>query len=226
MKRGTPMKRTGWRRASTTAPTTPRAEPTRAKRVADRALRALKNAPACDPAKAAKKQLAAQERRPAAAVQSPACSPITSTASRPRPKTKAQRNKQLRQMARDKPCLLLVPGHCTHDRSTVVCCHSNLSAHGKAGARKADDHYSAWGCSACHRWLDQGTAPRAQKTSVFMAAHLRQVQEWRAIAFDPRSAPRDKAAALWALERLNALPNLRPALDSCARHATSSGVNL
>ncbi|RYF62096.1 MAG: DUF1364 family protein [Comamonadaceae bacterium] len=157
-------------------------------------------------------------------MQSVAVLPTTSTASGPRPKTKAQRNKHLRQMAQDKPCLLLVPGHCTHDRSTVVCCHSNLSAHGKAGARKADDHYSAWGCSACHRWLDQGTAPRAQKTSVFMGAHLRQVLEWRAIAFDPSSAPRDKAAALWALERLNAIPNLREALDLRALPAINSGA--
>src|SRR5690606_8631872 len=108
------------------------------------------------------------------------------------------------------PCLLRVPGICTHDRSTVVCCHSNLSIHGKAGARKADDHYSVWGCAACHRWLDQGSAPRAQKEYAFMAAHLRQVLEWRAIAFDTRSAARDRAAALWAIELLNSSPN--PAL--------------
>jgi hypothetical protein len=37
-----------------------------------------------------------------------------------------------------------------------------------------------------------------------MAAHLAQVLEWRAIAFDSRSQPRDRAVAEWALERLNA----------------------
>lgn len=120
------------------------------------------------------------------------------------PKSAAQRNAHLRDMARGMPCLLRVPGICTQDRATVVCCHSNLSIHGKAGARKADDHYSVWGCSACHSWLDAGPAPRAQKASVFMAAHLAQVLEWRAIAFDSRSQARDRAAALWALERLNA----------------------
>lgn len=116
-------------------------------------------------------------------------------------------------MARGMPCLLQVPGVCSHDRATVVCCHSNLSIHGKAGARKADDHYSVWGCAACHRWLDQGPAPKAQKYSAFMAAHLRQVLEWRAIAFDPASAPSDRSAALWALERLNSTPNFQRVHD-------------
>lgn len=115
-------------------------------------------------------------------------------------------------MARDKPCLLQVSGVCCHDSATVVCCHSNLSIHGKAGARKADDQYSVWGCMTCHAWLDQGPAPRARKTTAFMAAHLRQVLAWRAIASDAGSTPRDRAAAQWALEHLNATPNPTPAL--------------
>ncbi len=119
-------------------------------------------------------------------------------------------------MARGMPCLLQIRGVCTHDRDTVVCCHSNLSIHGKAGARKADDHYSAWGCAACHQWLDQGTAPRAQKHSAFMAAHVRQVDAWRAIAYASDSERRDRAAALWALERLNAQPILSPAVVGAA----------
>ena len=122
------------------------------------------------------------------------------------PKTIAHRNSHLRDMARGMPCLLQVPGVCTQDRATVVCCHSNSAAHGKAGARKADDHYSVWGCFACHSWLDQGKAPAAAKASTFMRAHLAQVLEWRAIAFDSRSNPKDRAAAQWALERLNATP--------------------
>lgn len=122
------------------------------------------------------------------------------------PKSAAHRNAHLREMARGMPCLLRVPGVCTQDRATVVCCHSNLSIHGKSGARKADDHYSVWGCAACHRWLDQGTAPRAQKAAAFMSAHLAQVLEWRAIAFDTNSSPRDRGAALWALGLLNATP--------------------
>lgn len=126
------------------------------------------------------------------------------------PKSAAHRNSHLRDMARGMPCLLRVPGVCTQDRATVVCCHSNLSIHGKAGARKADDQYSVWGCAACHRWLDAGPAPKAQKYSAFMAAHRNQVLEWRAIVLDSRSASRDRKAAQWALNLLNATSTGEP----------------
>lgn len=200
MKR-TPMKRTAWLRA---ASTTAESERNRAQRLEDRARRAMKNAAFCAPSKSEKKQGVAHAAIASAAIKMVAFT--STTAARPQPKSKAHRNAHLRDMARGMPCLLRVPGVCTQDRATVVCCHSNLSIHGKAGARKADDQYSVWGCAACHQWLDQGPAPRAQKAAAFMAAHLAQVLEWRAIAFDGSSAPRDRAAAAWALDRLNATP--------------------
>lgn len=126
----------------------------------------------------------------------------------PAPKTVAQRNPRLRALAKGQQCLLLVPGICTNDTTTVVCCHSNLSIHGKGERRKADDHYSAWGCAACHSWLDQGPAPAARKEAAFMAAHLRQVLAWRALAGAPNTDARDRAAVLWALGLLNATPIL------------------
>jgi hypothetical protein len=52
------------------------------------------------------------------------------------PKTEAIRMPALLEMARGRPCLLLVSGH-DHSPDTVVAAHSNLSIHGKAGARKA-----------------------------------------------------------------------------------------
>ncbi len=127
------------------------------------------------------------------------------TTAGPAPKTEAARNPHLLAMARGMPCLLRVPGVCTGGRSTTVACHSNLGIHGKAGARKADDQFTAWGCAACHSWLDQGPASAAEKAQAFMAAHLRQVEAWRGIAaYDPFL--KDKAAAQWALDRLNATP--------------------
>lgn len=125
---------------------------------------------------------------------------------RPMPKTVPRRNARLRALAEGQPCLLLVPGICTNDSTTVVCCHSNLGIHGKGERRKADDHYSAWGCAACHAWLDQGRAPAAKKESIFMAAHLRQVLAWRALAQAPNTKQPDRAACLWALDLLNATP--------------------
>lgn len=218
MKR-TPMQRTARLRASST---TADAERNRAERLAARAQRAIKNAPACDSVQVGSKSGPAHVSNGRAAIESVARR--STTAARPRPKPKAHRNAHLRDMARGMPCLLQIRGVCTHDRDTVVCCHSNLSIHGKAGARKADDHYSAWGCAACHQWLDQGTAPRAQKYGAFMAAHVRQVDAWRAIAYAPDSERRDRAAALWALERLNCMPNLPAALEEKAPAAINSGV--
>jgi hypothetical protein len=121
-------------------------------------------------------------------------------------KSEPQRNRALLDMARDRPCLLQIDGVCTGDTATTVACHSNLSIHGKAGARKADDQYSVWGCMACHRWLDQGRGTFLRKESMFMLAHLSQVLEWRRIAADVGEPQRFRQAAQWALDRLNATP--------------------
>jgi hypothetical protein len=118
------------------------------------------------------------------------------------PKTEPKRNRALLDMARGRPCLLLFPWVDAHPVDTVVACHSNLSIHGKAGARKADDHFSAWGCADCHRMLDQGTVSAEVKLERFMAAHRRQVEHWKRIAADPGEPARFRKAAQWALEQL------------------------
>jgi hypothetical protein len=69
----------------------------------------------------------------------------------PAPKTVAQRNPRLRALAKGQQCLLLVPGICTNDTTTVVCCHSNLSIHGKGERRKADSTSSS-GSEAAGIW--------------------------------------------------------------------------
>lgn len=123
-----------------------------------------------------------------------------------RPKTEAHRNAHLLSMARGRYCLLHVPGVCIGGTETTVACHSNLSIHGKAGARKANDEYHVPGCFACHRWLDQGPADGVLKAMTFMQAHLEQVNWLRAVASDMTHPPKDRAAAQWALDRLNASP--------------------
>lgn len=120
------------------------------------------------------------------------------------PKPVEYRNSALLEMAKDRPCLLLVPAVCNHRVDTTVACHSNLSIHGKAGARKADDQYSVWGCAACHYWLDFGKARAEQKAGAFMLGHANQVLAWRFVATDPQEPPRARRAALWALQLLNA----------------------
>lgn len=117
------------------------------------------------------------------------------------PKTTAYRDQALRDMAENRPCLLLVPCICSHRTDTTVACHSNLSIHGKSLSRKADDVFSVWGCGACHAWLDHGSAPAEQKEAVFMAGHLLQVLAWREVA-QSREPERFRKAARRALEQL------------------------
>lgn len=122
-------------------------------------------------------------------------------------KTVAHRNPGLLAMARGQSCTLRIAGVCNGDRDTVVAAHSNLSIHGKAGARKADDQYHVHACSACHRWLDQGPADAVIKEMAFMRAHLWMVAIWRDITAGMQHAtPKERAAAQWALDRLNASP--------------------
>jgi Protein of unknown function (DUF1364) len=120
------------------------------------------------------------------------------------PKTTAHRNPNLLAMARGKDCLMRVPGVCNHNPETVVAAHSNSGMHGKAGARKADDEYSVWACSACHSWLDQGAGARNREIGqrTFVQALLRQAREWARIAYDPLCKAKDRDAAAWALEQL------------------------
>lgn len=116
------------------------------------------------------------------------------------PKTIELRSPALLDMARGRPCLFRLPGLCNGDPATVVACHSNQGAHGKAGARKADDCFSAWGCYACHTWLDQGDATQEEKVAAFEAALRLQLDAWRQVEADPTEQPRFRRAASWALE--------------------------
>ena len=115
----------------------------------------------------------------------------------------ALRNPHLLRMARGQSCLLSVPGVCNGDPTTTVAAHSNLGIHGKAKARKADDHWHVHACSACHTWLDQGSAPAETKESSFLGAHAWMVSIWHGIVCGfVESTPKDRAAARWALDQL------------------------
>ena len=116
------------------------------------------------------------------------------------PKTQPLRNPALLAMARGRVCLLLAPGVFTHYSDTVVACHSNLSRHGKAGRRKADDHYSIFGCGKCHAWLDTGKSSAEEKERVFMAALARQIEAWKAITQNMLEEQKTRDAAQWALD--------------------------
>jgi len=122
----------------------------------------------------------------------------------PQAKPEPQRNPHLLSMARGRPCLLRTKA-CSFDNSPTVAAHSNLLAHGKGRGRKADDCYSVWACARCHAWLDSSyEAEFEEKEAAFMSALVAQADEWKAIAGSAAASPKDRAAAQWALQRLQA----------------------
>lgn len=134
----------------------------------------------------------------------PRCGQIAQTVT-PVPKSETKRNSTLLEMARGRECLLLCVAHCHGPgmrSETTVACHRN---EGKGMALKQSDAMTCWGCAACHEWYDRSGAPKAEKRRAFMAAHLRQVLEWRRIASDPAEPARFRNAARWALDQLNAV---------------------
>lgn len=123
------------------------------------------------------------------------------------PKGQPYRDQALRDMAENRPCLLLVPGICNHRLDTTVACHSNLGEHGKGERRKADDCFTVWGCAACHRWLDQPVGHDGpsyeQKRAAFLEGLERQRMAWRQVA-QSQEPERFRRAARRALERMGA----------------------
>jgi len=92
-------------------------------------------------------------------------------------KRKPYRNQKILDSAEGEECTLQTEW-CNGDSSTVVACHSNWSEDGKGKGQKADDLYVAYGCSECHRWLDEGSASRQEKREVF---HVGMKRTWRRI---------------------------------------------
>lgn len=122
------------------------------------------------------------------------------------PKHPRAENAHLLRMARDKPCLIRSP-ICNYDTETTVACHGGGVENGKGVAYKVSDALTCWGCSACNHYTDAyAGASKAQKRAAFMLGHLSQVREWRAIAGSATTDPKDRAAAQWALDHLNATP--------------------
>lgn len=120
----------------------------------------------------------------------------------PAPKADHYRDPVLLEMARNRPCLLLVPGICNHRLDTTVAAHQN---EGKGMALKAPDNRSVWGCMACHGWLDQSGAPREQKREAFAEGLQRQMAAWRQVAMDAGEPVRFRKAARLAIEDLEGM---------------------
>jgi hypothetical protein len=59
----------------------------------------------------------------------------------------------LRGYAEGKPCMIRLPGFCTHDPDTTVLAHERQAGI-TGGSQKAPDLLGAWGCHICHGIVD------------------------------------------------------------------------
>jgi len=59
----------------------------------------------------------------------------------------------LRQQARGRPCQIRVPSICNDNAETTVGCHYRMAGLSGIGS-KPHDLFIAWGCSACHAYVD------------------------------------------------------------------------
>lgn len=59
----------------------------------------------------------------------------------------------LRNYARGMPCMIRIPNVCNGNPETTCLCHLRMAGISGMGL-KANDLLGAWGCSACHRYVD------------------------------------------------------------------------
>ncbi|QGZ66378.1 DUF1364 domain-containing protein [Paraburkholderia acidisoli] len=92
--------------------------------------------------------------------------------------TVAEGSKYL-EACRGADCYLRVASECWRVPAdeTVVPCHDNSLASGKGMGIKSSHEKTVPGCFWCHRWLDQGSATRAEKRLVFDLAYA----EWEPV---------------------------------------------
>ncbi len=65
----------------------------------------------------------------------------------------AIRSKKIRDAARDKPCMIRLPG-CDGGGETTVLCHYRLAGYAGMGSKPDDIAFGAWGCFSCHQKVD------------------------------------------------------------------------
>jgi hypothetical protein len=117
-------------------------------------------------------------------------------------------NPHLLLMARSelRPCLLQVPGVCTHAPGAEVwccACHGNAAEYNKGLGMKAHDFFSVWGCARAHNWLDSSyVASGEERQQAFREALPRQIVQWAKMLEPFACGAKDRKACEWALQHL------------------------
>jgi len=80
-------------------------------------------------------------------------------------KSRGPKMTPIRKSAQGEECTLRFPC-CNHRNDTTVWCHSNRYEDGKGAGLKARDEEGAYGCFACHSFLDGGYAGHMARSLV------------------------------------------------------------
>lgn len=86
---------------------------------------------------------------------------------------------KIRESARGEACQIRIPGVCNGDPATTVWCHANGTAAGKGLGQKSHDLLGAYGCSACHDFVDGRTKlwmTRDDRRLAFAEGHFRSLR--------------------------------------------------
>jgi hypothetical protein len=124
----------------------------------------------------------------------------------PQPKSPADRNLKLRELARGEECTLQFPGGAC-DPETVVLAHSNELAENKGMGYKGNDSAGVFACYRCHKIIDQpgpSDPNEAQRLDCWQMAAMCTQLRLREIAANPSARPWKRLAAMEALMQLEA----------------------
>ena len=116
-------------------------------------------------------------------------------------------NPHLRNLARGEICTgLRYGGYCHCDPATTVWAHTNTQADQKGLGYKGHDHMGAFLGYDCHAWIDQGAGSAEERAAFMAAAQERTRDRLREIAASPAVKPWRREAARWALEQISISP--------------------
>lgn len=149
--------------------------------------------------RAARHERIGGQRPPAAAAKAS----MGGTTTGPAPKSPADHNQNVRDLAMGEHCQVRYAPVCRHPATEyTVWAHTNTQAHQKGMGYKAHDSEGMFACDRCHDVIDRRMLPAYQVEELVRGAKQRTVIRLRFLARDPAERPWRRRAAQWVLDQL------------------------
>jgi hypothetical protein len=85
-------------------------------------------------------------------------------------------SQKLRDSARGQDCTFRIAGVCNRDPATTVFCHAPHESKGMGN--KSHDFIGAFGCSACHDFMDRRSGDSTEDRTFFWLVALKRTWVW------------------------------------------------